>query len=308
MPAAPALPRVTLLLASFQGAAHLRAQLDSFVAQDHDDWALRVSDDGSTDGTREIVARFRRDHPDRDITLRDGPRRGAAANFLSLLCDPALPPGPVALSDQDDIWHPSKLRHALTTLAGIPGPAVYSAQSRHVTEDGTPLGLSRVHSGPPSFGNALVQNRVAGHCAVLTPEALALVRAVGPVEVPFHDWWLYLLMTGAGGTVRVSPEVVLDYRQHAGNVLGAHRGPLAGLARAAIVLGPTWRRWQAMNRAALDRARPWLTEEARALLAALDTAPPRGIARARALARLGITRDRPAATAFLRLAAVLGRV
>lgn len=308
MPAAAALPRVTVLLASYQGAAHLRAQLDSLAAQDHADWALRVSDDGSTDATREIVARFRDETPGHEITLLEGPRRGAAANFLSLLCDPTLPPGYVALCDQDDVWYPSKLRHALATLAGTSGPAIYSAQSRHVRGNGTPLGLSRVHSGPPSFGNALVQNRVAGHCAVLTPRALALVRAVGPVEVPFHDWWLYLLMTGAGGTVTVSPEVVLDYRQHDGNVLGAHRGPLAGLARAAMVLGPTWRRWQAMNRAALDRAHPWLTEEARAILAALDAAPPRGIARARALARLGITRDHPAATAFLRLAAVLGRV
>ena len=304
----PALPRVTILLASYQGAAHLGAQLDSFAAQDHADWALWVSDDGSTDGTRAIVEGFATAHPGHEIRLVEGPRRGAAANFLSLLCHPDLPAGPVAISDQDDIWYPHKLSHALMALSRMDGPAVYSAQSRHVAADGTPLGLSRIHSGPPSFGNALVQNRVAGHCAVLTPDALALVRAVGPVEVPFHDWWLYLLLTGAGGTVTVSPEVVLDYRQHGDNVLGAHRGVLAGLARATMVLGPTWRRWQAMNRAALDQAHAHLTPEARALLAALDAAPRRGLSRAATQARLGITRDRPQATAFLRLAALLGRV
>lgn len=308
MPPSPALPRVTLLLASCQGAAHLRAQLDSFAAQDHADWALWVSDDGSTDGTRAIVAAFRSDHPGHDIRLVEGPRRGAAANFLSLMCHPDLPATHVALSDQDDVWYPHKLSHALTALSHHDGPAVYSAQSRHVAGDGRPLGLSRVHSGPPSFGNALVQNRVAGHCAVLTPGALALVRAAGPVDVPFHDWWLYLLLTGAGGTVTVSPEVVLDYRQHGRNVLGAHRGALAGLTRAAMVLGPVYRGWQARNRAALERARPWLTEEARALLDALDAAPAFGPARALRQARLGLTRDRPMATGFLRLAALLGRV
>lgn len=307
-PPVPALPRITLLLASYQGAAHLGAQLDSFAAQDHADWALWVSDDGSTDGTRAIVTGFAAAHPAHEIRLLDGPRRGAAANFLSLLCHPDLPAGPVALSDQDDIWYPHKLSHALMALSHLDGPAVYSAQSRHVGPDGTPLGLSRVHSGAPSFGNALVQNRVAGHCAVLSPQALALVRAAGPVDVPFHDWWLYQLITGAGGHVTVSPEVVLDYRQHGQNVLGAHRGALAGLTRAAMVLGPTWRGWQAANRAALDRARPHLTPEARALLAALDAAPAFGPGRALTQGRLGLTRDRPGATAFLRLAALLGRV
>lgn len=307
-PSAAPLPRITLLMASYQGAAHLQAQLDSFAAQDHADWALWISDDGSTDGTRGIVDRFRSAHPDREIRLLDGPRRGAAANFLSLLCHPDLPPGWVALSDQDDLWYPHKLSHALRALAEETGAAVYSAQSRHIAEDGRPLGLSRVHRGRPSFGNALVQNRVAGHCAVLTPAALALVRTVGPVAVPFHDWWLYLLLSGAGGRVHVSPEVVLDYRQHGQNVLGAHRGPLAGLARAAMVLGPVYGRWQAANRAALDLARPVLTEEARALLAALEAAPRLGPGRARAQARLGIRRDKASATAFLRLAAGLGRV
>lgn len=305
---APALPHVTILLASYQGAAHLGAQLDSLAAQDHVDWALWVSDDGSRDGTRGIVERFAAAHPSHEIRLLDGPRRGAAANFLSLLCHPDLPADPVAICDQDDIWYPHKLSHALMTLTHFDGPAVYSAQSRHVSATGATLGLSRVHSGPPSFGNALVQNRVAGHCAVLNPAALALVRAVGPVEVPFHDWWLYLLITGAGGQVTVSPEVVLDYRQHGDNVLGAHRGFLAGLARAAMVLGPTWRDWQTANRRALEQARPCLTGDTRALLAALDAAPARGLPRIRAQMRLGITRDRRAATAFLRLAAFLGRV
>jgi glycosyltransferase involved in cell wall biosynthesis len=305
---APGLPPVTILLASYQGAAHLGAQLESLRAQDHPGWALWVSDDGSTDGTRGIVERFRRETPGHEIRLVEGPRRGAAANFLSLICHPELPATHVAIADQDDLWYPHKLSHALMALSRHDGPAVYSAQSRHVDGTGRGLGLSRVHSGAPSFGNALVQNRVAGHCAVLTPQALALVRAAGVVDVPFHDWWLYLLISGAGGTVTVSPEVVLDYRQHGENVLGAHRGLLPGLARAAMVLGPTYARWQAANRAALSRARPLLTAEARALLDALDTAPPRGIGRARLHARLGLTRDRPGATSFLRLAALLGRV
>lgn len=305
---APALPRVTIVMASHNGAAHIAAQLDSIAAQDHADWALWVSDDGSGDDTRAIVQRFARAHPGHDIRLLEGPCLGAAANFLSLLCHPDLPAGFTAISDQDDLWYPGKLRAALGALAGQDGPAVYSAQSRHVDDEGRPIGASRLHRGAPSFGNALVQNRVAGHCAVLTPAALALVRAGGPVTVPFHDWWLYQLITGAGGRVVVSPQVVLDYRQHAGNVLGGNRRRWAALMRAAMVMGPTFGAWMAANRAALETVSPLLTPQARALLQALDSAPRAGPGRARAFGRLGITRDRPEATTLLRVAAFLGRI
>ncbi|WP_347100751.1 glycosyl transferase [Sagittula stellata] len=306
----PALPRITVLMACHQGAAHLGQQLASIAAQEGVDWHLRASDDGpgqaADDGTAALLARFRDAHPHR-VTLHEGPRRGASVHFLSLLCAPDLGPGPVALSDQDDIWYPAKLRQALSRLNSIPGPAAYTARSRHVDTHGHPLGLSRRPRGAPSFGNALVQNRVSGHAAVLNPQALALVRAVGPVDVPFHDWWLALLITGAGGTVVEDDAVVLDYRQHGENVLGAPRGWRARLTRAVRVLGPEGRRIMAANRTALARAAPFLTGDARALLARLDTAPAHGPARLRALSRLGVRRDAPAAQAVLALAATFGR-
>lgn len=320
------LPRVTVLMACYRGALHLPAQLDSIAAQQGVDWRLVASDDGrndgpddgTEDGTWAVLEAFRARHPDR-VRLRQGPRRGApwgaAAHFLALLCDPALPEdaGHVALSDQDDIWYPDKLKQALLHLESVSeGPAVYSARSRHVGPDGHPRGrtpnLSRGYAGPPSFGNAQVENRVSGHAAVLNPAALALVRAVGPVDVPYHDWWLYLLVTGAGGRVINDPLPRLDYRQHGGNVLGAPRGIRAALARMAVVLGRDGPAMMRANRAALAQARPHLTPEARALLDALDSAPPCGPARARALRRLGISRQARAADGFLWLAAMLGKV
>ncbi|MEQ5872649.1 glycosyltransferase [Sagittula sp. NFXS13] len=306
------LPAVTILMACHQGAAHLEAQLASFAAQEGVDWRLVASDDGSTDGTRAILDRFRADHPGR-VILRQGPSHGppwgAAAHFLDLLCDPTLSDGPVALSDQDDVWYPDKLKQALLHLeTAPPGPAAYSARSRHVSADGTPLGLSRSYRGGPSCGNALVENRLSGHATVLNAQAVALVRAVGPVPVPYHDWWLYLLITGAGGTVINDPVARLEYRQHGDNVLGAPRGLAARLARMAVVLGRDGPILQAANRTALRQAHPHLKPEARALLQAIDRAPRYGPARARALRRIGVQRHDYAADAFLWLVAALGRV
>lgn len=305
------LPRVTILLATWNGAAHLQEQLDSYRAQTHDAWDLWVSDDGSGDATRQILEAFRAaEAPRRAVRIVEGPRRGHAANFLSLLCHPELPAGPVALSDQDDVWLPGKLALALGALKRAGPVALYGAQSFHT--DGTlrRIGRSRIPRGRPCFRNALTQNVVSGHSAVLSAEALELVRRAGvPAGVPYHDWWLYQLVSGAGGEVVIDRARVLNYRQHRLNAMGAHRGLTPRLERARQVLGRTYAGWIATNLAALDRVGGLLTPENRALVAALCAAPPRpGLARPLAFRRLGLHRQTRLTTASLYLAAALGRV
>lgn len=306
--------RITILMATRDGAAHLQAQLNSFRAQDHDAWDLWVADDGSTDATREVLERFRHEEsPRREVRLLDGPRQGHAANFLHLLAHPELPAGPVALSDQDDVWLPGKLRMALAAL-GRSGPVtLYGAQSLHTDEDLRTLGTSAPPRRPPCFCNALTQNVVSGHSTVLSPGAVDLVRRAGVTGgVPYHDWWLYQLVSGAGGAVVIDPARVLLYRQHGANAMGAHRGLGARLLRARQVLGRTYAGWIAANIAALEAADAragLLTPEHRALIRALRAAPRRpGPRRPMTFRRLGLHRQTGLTTASLYLAAALGRV
>ncbi|SDF37197.1 glycosyltransferase [Limimaricola pyoseonensis] len=306
----PTAPRITILLASYNGARHLPEQLDSYLAQSHAAWDLWVSDDGSTDATREIVARFAKAQSGRHaVRLVEGPRRGPAANFLSLLAHPELPEGPVALSDQDDVWRPEKLARALTGLARGGPVTLYGAQSVYTDEDLRPIGRTRPPRHAPSFANALAQNVVSGHSSVLSPGAVDLVRRSGVTAGPeHHDWWLYLLVAGAGGAVVVDPEEVALYRQHGANQMGAHRGLRASWARARLVMRRDFSDWVEANLDALARTEPLLTEENRAILARVRAARRRrGPLRALALARAGVHRQSRLTSACLYLAAGLGR-
>lgn len=247
--------RVRILLATYNGMPHLAAQLDSYLAQDHADWGLWVSDDGSTDGTWEMLETFRDAQPDREIVLKRGPRRGAAANFLSLLSDPALPPGPVALSDQDDVWMPHRLSLGLMGL----DRARATVSAAHTIETDADLSPRRQQRRrplpPPSFRNALVQNVLAGNTLTLNAAALAALRQGGAPDVPFHDWWIYLRMTAVGARVFVRRPPVLYYRQHESQTLGAHRGVIAGAQRIGALAGGRYRGWVHKNLTALV-ARP----------------------------------------------------
>lgn len=156
-------PPIAVLLATYQGARYLQAQLDSLAGQSHDDWRLIASDDGSTDGTRDILRRFAADHPNREITLVNGPRRGATQNFLHLIS--YLRDGEaLAYCDQDDVWLPDRLALGAAAMAaeeaggepGDPGGAADKSISARLGAEACdvrgPTGAAPVHANDTEYG------------------------------------------------------------------------------------------------------------------------------------------------------------
>lgn len=305
----PVPAHVAILMGTRNGARFLRGQLASLAAQSHRDWRLVVSDDGSTDATRAILAAFAAETEAAfgapRVEIREGPCRGFAANFLSLAGDPALRADFFAFADQDDVWLPDRLARGLALIGGLaPGrPALAGGRTRLVDEDGTPLGLSPEFRLPPSFENALVQSIAGGNTMLFNASAKRLFEAVAEVEVVAHDWWAYQLVSGAGGAVVYDPEPFVLYRQHGGNLIGKNQGLRAQGRRLRLLLAGQMAAWTDTNLAALDRAAPLLTPEARAKTALLRAARGQGaLSRLRNLRRLAPYRQTRAGTATLWLA------
>lgn len=261
---------IMILLCTHNGATYLGEQLASFLAQDHTDWSLWVSDDRSDDDTVAILERFRDDHPERDINLFQGPGRGLAANYLSLLCQSAMPVGYVAMSDQDDIWLPNRLSRALSeiqeTTQGVSAdrPVLYGSRTRLVDANLSPIGTSRAVTRAPSFSNALVQNVMAGNTLAMNPAAVALARHAGAeTQVPYHDWWLYLLLSGADARLVFDDHPSVLYRQHSGNSLGTNRTLKGKVRRLRMVRDAEYRDWINQNLSALSQHENLLTDQHR---------------------------------------------
>ena len=108
---------IAILMGCRDGARFLPEQLASIAAQSHRNWRLVASDDGSTDATRGILAAFRDAQGAERVEIRDGPRRGFAANYLRLAGDPAIRADWYAFADQDDVWHPDRLARGARGLA-----------------------------------------------------------------------------------------------------------------------------------------------------------------------------------------------
>ncbi len=302
---------VQILMATLNGAPHLPDQLASFLAQDHENWSLLVSDDGSMDETRGLIARFQTANPGRRIELSSGPGRGFAVNFLNLIghCDRHCEAA--ALSDQDDVWLPAKIARGLKLLRGcVPGrPALYFGRTRIADDTLRPSGLSPLFRHQPCFRNALVQSIGGGNTMMLNRAAIDLVAAAGTPDVVSHDWWIYQLVTGAGGQVIYDPQPFLLYRQHAANTFGSNRGAKAAFSRIRGLAEGRYRGWIDRNVDALFSVQHLLSSEALQTLEAFHSARSRAAwYRPGGLVRAGVYRQGTLGQASLLMASCLGKV
>lgn len=266
---------VTLLMGVRNGAAYLPEQLQSISEQTNPNWRLVFSDDGSTDHTRDVLDQFGQKHPNKTV-VHKGPQEGFSANFMGLVRRLPTTPGYVGFADQDDIWMPDKLARAMSALAGSGDtPTLYAARSWYWTPGTALRPPSPFNKRPCSFKNALIENVASGNTIVLNPAAASLARraAERTTSVFAHDWWLYLLITGAGGKVRFDngPPCLL-YRQHSENVIGAGNGLAKQMKRKVQVLRGAFSDRLQSNVAALEEAGEVLTDDNRRILAQFKAA------------------------------------
>lgn len=304
--------QVAILLSTFDGRRFLAEQLDSIAAQTWPGWAVWASDDGSRDGTLELLAQYRAAWGASRLVVHEGPREGFAANFFSLASDPRIRGDYYAFCDQDDIWEPGKLRRALAFLRCVPEdvPGLYCSRTRLVDEANRTLGLSPLFVRPPSFRNALVQSIGGGNTMVYNQAARELLRrACTGVDVVTHDWWAYQVVTGCGGRVHYDAWPSVRYRQHGHNLVGMNCTWRARLQRLRQLWKGRFRDWNSRNLRALQAVRPWLTDENRAVLDAVMQARDSDLMpRLQGLARAGIYRQTLVGNLGLATAGLLNRI
>lgn len=254
--------RVSILMATYQGERFLKAQLESFRAQDFTCWDLYVSDDGSTDATIEIIKKFGMTKA--EVRVIEGPRQGFQRNFMHLIETVPTASEYYAFSDQDDVWSPTRISRAVAWMKAQPQdvPLVYCSRTRNVDEYGREVGFSPLHQRKPSFKNALVQSIAGGNTMLINRAMIEVLRRVGAeVAVPSHDWWIYIVATGVGGQVMYDPAPTVDYRQHENNQVGANTGLRAKFTRLRMLIDGQFRGWTEAHMKALRECEHLLTAE-----------------------------------------------
>lgn len=262
-------PLVVILLCTYNGERFLAEQLDSLESQTYQNWVLIVSDDGSTDGTLEILQKYQSKWLAGKLTIRNGPQKGFCQNFLSLACDSEIKADYYAFCDQDDVWLPNKIMVAVSHIESITTKSsayVYCSRTYYVNEVLKTVGLSTLFLRPTSFKNSLTQSIAGGNTMVFNAAAKMLLETIGSVNVGSHDWWIYQLVSGVGGVIYYDIKPQLLYRQHSAMLVGRNNSFFARTLRLYKLMRGYYRNWNDQNITALLKIDKLLTKENRKIL------------------------------------------
>lgn len=229
-------PSVSVCLATFNGARHVAAQVDSILAQLGPLDELLVADDGSTDRTVEILSSY----GDRLRLVGASRVGGPVPNFERVLA--AARGDLVALSDQDDVWLEGRMaliRERLRTSALV------AMNGMVVDEALRPTGRTVFQQigVPGGFLRTLAVNRYVGCCMAFRRELLAAALPFPP-RIAAHDWFIALVAERLFDVARDERPLLL-FRRHEGNASTTGKRSRHGLgARLAM----RWRMLRAVAR------------------------------------------------------------
>ena len=253
---------VSVALCTHNGERFVGEQVASILAQTVLPAEIVLSDDASTDGTVDAVARvvesWRAEHPESPIQLRilrNTTALGVTGNFEQAV---AVSSGEfIALSDQDDIWHADRVERALAGFETNPAILLLHSDARLVDAAGVPLGdsLFSAYDVNPSVIDAIHSGRafdILARRTIVTGAATMVRRRLVEVSSPFpagwvHDEWL-AIVAAALEAIDVIGEQLIDYRQHGNNEIGA--GTLSFTGKLRRMLEPRTDR----NRRLLERS------------------------------------------------------
>jgi len=207
---------VEVLLATFNGALHIRDFLESLIQQRLVEIHLLVSDDGSSDQTLEIIEEYRVKF--KTLYIIPGPRRGPAENFFHLIKKASLEF--IALADQDDIWLPDHLYNSINRLLLTrQKPSLTASRVWETTFNSRTANIWPIDCNAQLFPRILFENQVRGCTIVFNKSFMDILNELDTQASIMHDWWIGI--TGwcfAEFTYSHNPEII--YRIHDRQVIG----------------------------------------------------------------------------------------
>lgn len=237
------LPKVAVLLATYNGEDYLIEQLDSIFSQNGVSVTVYVRDDGSSDSTVSMLETYET-QSGRLILLKDIAGGGSAAlNFREIILNVDVSEySCVCFADQDDIWLPEKVRHGLEKI--VVGCDLYSSSLTSFSEGNSNTGTvkSRVIFKEYDY---LFQGLSAGCTYILSPSFYSFVKRQieknkDVLDDGFsHDWLIYTIARSYKYIIYHDSSSKILYRQHSSNV----QGSLAGIQGVVYRAKNIWAYW-----------------------------------------------------------------
>ena len=206
--------KVNILLSTYNGEQYLKEQVKSIQDQTYQDWQLLIRDDGSTDGTVEIIQELvAQDERIRFINQGAIENLGVIKSFHTLLKYEKA--DLYCFSDQDDVWLPDKVESMLQYLLQydlvVSDCKVVDAELNVISQS-----FFMGRSSGKGFWKNLIKNTYLGCCIAFRKEVLGYILPF-PRNIAMHDIWIGLSVEMHSNSFFLPRQLIL-YRRHGSNV------------------------------------------------------------------------------------------
>lgn len=212
------MPRISVVMTTYNGARYLREQLVSILDQLDADDELVISDDCSVDDTPKILAEYA---SERVRILTTASQMGPIRNFEFAMR--AARGGIIILSDQDDQWLPGRCQRVRDHFAASESAYDLLVMNSIITDGAlNPTHgslFAHLNAGPGLMKNVYRNTYVGCHMAFR--RSLLDVAIPFPSAIPMHDMWLGIVSEWVGA-VKFDPEPTLLWRRTGENYTKAH--------------------------------------------------------------------------------------
>lgn len=212
--------KVTVIMSTYNGEKYVRDQLDSILNQTYKNIDIVVRDDGSKDGTVNIIKEYQKNH--QNIKLVAGKNLGFIKSFFELL--KITDSDYYAYADQDDIWVENKIELAVDLLDKLDDskPNMAFGNSDYYDEN-----MNFMAEGEKNrkfaFRTALFECVTQGMTMTINKKTRDYIVENPPKNCFFHDWWTYLICIGLGN-VAYSNVTTVKYRRMKSNATSEGQG------------------------------------------------------------------------------------
>tara|TARA_B100000676_G_scaffold289977_1_gene323041 strand:- start:2267 stop:3199 length:933 start_codon:yes stop_codon:yes gene_type:complete len=199
-------PEISVVMSAYNSAGLIQRAIDSILGQTFDNFELIILDDGSTDGTADVV-RANTDKRIRLILLQHAGLPVALNHGISVSEAPLI-----ARHDSDDFSHHIRLEKQLAEFSNNPNLDVVATWHHVVDEMGHFLGLKKTVLDDSSLKAMLARRNPFAHGTVMMKKA-AVVNVGGYNERLFYsqDYDLWLRIAHAGLRFKCIPESLYNY-------------------------------------------------------------------------------------------------
>lgn len=209
---------INVLMSTYNGEQFLVEQLDSIFAQSYRDFVVYVRDDGSTDGTLNLLEKYKHNlkNPEQ-MQIYQGDNVGFCNSFFILLKE-SKGGDYWAFSDQDDVWYPDKLLHAIKWLENQDPhiPMLYHSGIMFSDENMKELEQYNIEKYDFCFQKSITSSVFYGFAMVINNNLRDEFLKCNPKNIFYHDWFIGMIVT-AFGKYYFSEQIDAAHRIHRNN-------------------------------------------------------------------------------------------